>query len=85
MRRIEDVLYWFLFAFAIGTVILALSSCSKPNAHVIRVPSSAPYRYITWSPKDTESTQKQVRAHNRRHQIVKRAEAKAKTKQSGLE
>jgi len=61
---------------------LILTACQSdpvpPEIRLRSVVSSAPYKYITWSPDDTPETQKQVRAHNRAHSRVIAAEKKAR-------
>jgi hypothetical protein len=58
--------------------IVALSACSSPlrptPARVVEVPSSKPYNYIKWSKQCPASVNRAIRAHNRAHQRVKRAE-----------
>lgn len=59
---------------------LILGGCSVPIAQpvttIVEVPSSKPYRFITWSTDDSPETKRQVRAHNRAHQAVINAEKK---------
>jgi hypothetical protein len=81
MRRSQQVAGFLLFV-ALVVALSVLGGCSTGSpavqTRVVEVPSSKPYRYITWSPADTAETKKQVRAHNRAHQEVVKAEKQAK-------
>jgi hypothetical protein len=61
---------------------LALSGCSttpqEVQTRVVEVPSSKPYRFITYTDKTDENTARQIRRHNRAHQAVINTETKAK-------
>ena len=62
--------------------VLFLTACAQepqvmPVAPVKTVISSKPYRYIHYSKEDTPETIKQVRDHNYRHSLVKKAEEEA--------
>lgn len=60
---------------------LALAGCSttpQTVTKIVEVPSSAPYRFITYSDKTDDATAKQIRRHNRAHGAVIDAEKKAK-------
>jgi hypothetical protein len=62
---------------------LLLAACGDPAppiVEVVSVPSSRPYRYIKYSTKDTPNTIRQVRDHNYRHSLVKKAEDEARKK-----
>ena len=60
------------------SIALALAGCAQtPPAEtvsVVKIPSSAPYRYITFSKKDDPDTIRQIKRHNRAHQAVIDAE-----------
>lgn len=64
------------------TIALALAGCSTSDplvqTRVVEVPSSKPYRFITYSLADSPETRQQVRQHNRTHQAVIDAERAAK-------
>ncbi len=64
----------------IAALILAGCATQPPlvQTKVVEVPSSKPYRFITYSLDDTAETRRAIRAHNRAHQAVINAE---KTKQ----
>ncbi len=57
---------------------LALGACSTPipitQTKIVEVPSSKPYRFITWAVDDSPETKRQIRQHNRAHQAVINAE-----------
>ena len=84
MARSEKWARWLLLIGVIVLIAWGLGGCSptppEVQTRIVEVPSSAPYRFITWSPKDEPETQRQVRAHNRRHQAVINAEREAKAK-----
>lgn len=60
----------------LALVLLAGCASTPPivQTKVVEVPSSKPYRFITYSLDDTEETRRAVRAHNRAHQAVINAE-----------
>lgn len=66
------------------SIALTLAACSTPQpvtqTQLVEVPSSKPYKFITWSTADTEATKRQIRAHNRAHQAVIDAEKRAAAK-----
>jgi len=66
----------------IALAALALAGCNTTPPEVqerlISVPSSAPYRYITFSQNDDPDTIRQIKRHNRSHSAVIAAERKAK-------
>ena len=66
--------------------VLFLTACAQepqvmPVAPVKTVISSKPYRYIHYSKTDNPQTIKEIRAHNYRHALVKKAEAEATANQ----
>lgn len=67
---------------AIITLGLLAAGCSKTSpetqTRLVEVPSSKPYRYITFDSSDSPDTIRQVKRHNRAHQEVIRAEQTAK-------
>lgn len=69
----------FSIAFMIA---LAVAGCSTTapivQTRTVEIVSAKPYRFITWAPEDTAETKRQVRAHNRSHQLVLDAEKPAK-------
>jgi len=64
--------------------MLVMTGCgTKPpevQTRVVEIPSSKPYRYITFSERDDPKTIRQVKSHNRAHQAVIDAEKAASTK-----
>lgn len=62
--------------------MLLMTGCTaKPpevQTRLVEVPSSKPYRYITYTPETPESVAKQIRRHNRSHTAVIEAEKKTK-------
>jgi uncharacterized lipoprotein YajG len=61
---------------------LVLAGCSttpQTVTKIVEVPSSAPYRFITFSGKDDPKTIREIKRHNRAHQAVIEAEKKAKS------
>lgn len=62
--------------------MLLMTGCTaKPpevQTRFVEVPSSKPYRYITYTPETPESVAKQIRRHNRSHTAVIEAEKKTK-------
>jgi hypothetical protein len=72
-----------IFTFGI---VLVLVGCSTPKPEVqtriVEIPSSKPYRYITFSDKDDPDTIRQVKRHNRAHQEVINTEKAAKAAKS---
>ena len=64
--------------------MLFMTGCTtKPpevQTRIVEVPSSKPYRYITFSEKDDPATIRQVKSHNRAHQAVIDAEKSVSTK-----
>lgn len=71
-------------ALCIVLFMLFMTGCTTKPAEVqtriIEVPSSKPYRYITYTPKTDEATAKQIRRHNRVHHAVIEAEKAAEKK-----
>ena len=67
-----------ILGFMIG---IGLAGCASepvaPPVTVISVPSSKPFRYIHWSPKDTSESVKAIRHHNYVLSQVRKAEAEA--------
>lgn len=59
---------------------LALSGCSTPTpvvqTRLVEVPSSKPYRFITFSENDDPESIRQIKRHNRAHQAVIASEKK---------
>lgn len=57
---------------------LSLAGCSTPapvvQTKLVEVPSSKPYRYITFSEGDDPDTILQIKRHNRAHSAVISAE-----------
>lgn len=74
--------------FAKAGLFLAISStlagCNPTppdvQTRIIEIPSSRPYRFITYTDKTDEATAKQIRRHNRSHQEVINTEKAAKAK-----
>ena len=62
-----------------GLLCLFLAACAEtpPQVTIVKVVSSKPYRYIHYSPTDDPRTIKEIRDHNYRHAMVKKAEAEA--------
>ena len=62
-----------------GLLCLFLASCAEapPTVTIVKVVSSKPYRYIHYSPTDDPRTVREIREHNYRHAMVKKAEAEA--------
>jgi hypothetical protein len=64
-----------------GLLCLFLAACeTAPQVTIVKVVSSKPYRFIHYSPTDDPRTIKEVRDHNYRHAMVKKAEAEAEAK-----
>lgn len=63
-------------------VLLALVGCNKTPPEVqtrlVEVPSSKPYKFITYTDTTPEQVAKQIRRHNRAHQEVLNAEKETK-------
>lgn len=63
--------------------MLFMTGCTTKPAEVqtriVEVPSSKPYRYITYTEKTDETTARQIRRHNKAHSAVIEAEKKAKS------
>ena len=74
----------YVLAYASLAAFPFLSGCttSSPEiqTRVISVPSSKPYRYITFSKKDDPKTVAQIVTHNATHAAVKRKEKEAEAK-----
>lgn len=66
---------------------LALAGCNptppEVQTRIVEVVSPKPYKFITWTPADTPESKRQIRAHNRAHQAVIDAEAKARVELAG--
>jgi hypothetical protein len=63
---------------------LALGGCNpvppEVQTRLVEVPSSKPYRFITYTDRTDETTARQIRRHNRAHQAVINAEKQAQSK-----
>ncbi len=72
-----------ILATSVVLIYLAvlLSACSTPapivQTRLVEVPSSKPYRFITFSDKDDPGTIREIKRHNRAHQAVIDSEKKA--------
>jgi hypothetical protein len=64
------------------TLALTVVGCAKepPVERIIAVPSSKPYRFITFSKTDHPDTVAQIDRHNETHARMKAAEKAAKPK-----
>jgi hypothetical protein len=53
---------------------LSLSGCAnnRQPAEITAVPKINPYKYITWSRKDTPETIRQIMAHNAMHAVMQK-------------
>lgn len=73
-------------AYLAGIGVLAIASlagCAKeppPVERIVAVPSSKPYRYVTYSKQDSAETVAQIDRHNKTHARVKAAEKAAAKK-----
>lgn len=68
-----------LFAFCI---LLPLAACTQSppdvQTRIVEIPSSKPYRFITFSSSDDPRTVREIKRHNRAHQEVINAEKTAR-------
>lgn len=62
-------------------IALALAGCSTQQpqtvTRIVEIPSSKPYKFLKWSTQCPAPVNQGIRAHNRAHQAVIDAEAKA--------
>ena len=69
-----------IHALTLFFTALALSGCAQPpieTVRIVEIPSSKPYKFLTFSSKDDPQTIRGIRAHNRAHQAVLNAEKRA--------
>lgn len=71
----------FWLSLFIVLFMLSLTGCAPTSPEVqtriVEVPSSKPYRFITYTDKTDEATARAIRRHNRTHAAVIAAEKKA--------
>lgn len=71
-------------AVVIILFMIFMTGCAaKPpevQTRLVEVPSSKPYRFITYTPETPETVARQIRRHNRSHQEVISAEKAAAAK-----
>ncbi len=69
-------------AIFIFGIVLGLAACNPTppdvQTRIVEVPSSKPYRFITFGDGDDPKTIREIQSHNRRHQAVIDAEKKLK-------